>query len=439
MNDLVPINVPAVPAPAEDFQLLSPVDDYGGQASPLRLKRFLTFLRKLWWVVLITLVLSLGAAAAWIGWRPPTFVSVGRMWETVKLNLPDGALFSEDLQNFLGTQAELLKSARLQQMTLEALSAMGTNTVPKDAEGKPLKVDIKVVQAPKSTVFNVVASSANQEYTRAYLDSLMEQYLKYKKDVRQQVSGGTMASISDQVQKLEREVKTAQDTYNEFQRTNNLAVLEEEGKVAGGYLARLKTQLSDFALEQRILLATEAAQSASGNTNAGVDLAEVMRGFTPGSAPAASPERQTALKELQMLTLQRERLGKYLRPKHPRMVKLQAQLDNAQKYVDLFRNQSRDQLAAAQQALKLKEQSVLASIKEWEEKVMQANARIAEAERLKQNVTRSQGIYDRLQALMQNVEVSKTSGSSLGARKLTRSNLAWFFICALRRSGDWPQ
>ena len=320
MNDLVPINVPAAPVPAEDFQLLGPADDYGGHASRLRVKRLLTFLRKLWWVPLITLVLSLGAAAACLWWRPPTFVSVGRMWETVKLNLPEGAMFSEDLQNFLGTQAELLKSARLQQMTLEALSAMGTNTVPKDAEGKPLKVDIKVVQAPKSTVFNVVASSATQEYTRTYLDSLMEQSLKYKKDVRQQVSGGTMASISDQVQKLEREVKTAQDTYNEFQRTNNLAVLEEEGKVAGGYLARLKTQLSDFALEQRILLATEAAQSASGNTNAGVDLAEVMRGFNPGSAPAASPERQTDLKELQMLTLQRERLGKDLRPKHPRMV-----------------------------------------------------------------------------------------------------------------------
>jgi capsular exopolysaccharide synthesis family protein len=408
MKDLVPINAPAVPVPADDFQLLGPVDDHADQASSLRLKRFLTFLRKLWWVLLITLMLSLGGAAAWIRWRPATFVSVGRMWETVKLTLPEGAMFSEDVQSFLGTQAELLKSGRLQLMTMEALSAKGTNAVPKDAEGKPLKVKIKIVPAPKSTVFDIVATSSDQEYARAYLDSLMDQYLRYKKDVRQQVSGGTMASISDQVQKLEREVKAAQDAYNEFQRTNNLAVLEEAAKVAGGYLARLNTQLSDFALEQRILQATEAAQAASGATNAGVDLADMMRGFEPGAAAAASPERQTALKEVQMLTLQRERLSKYLRPKHPKMVKLQAQLDNAQKYVDLFRNQSRDQLAAAQQALKLKEQSVLASVKEWEEKVTQADARIAEADRLKQNVTRSQGIYDRLQALMQNVEVSKS-------------------------------
>ncbi len=404
MKDLVPINSPAATVPAEDLQLLSPLEDYDAQASRLQIKRFLTFLRKLWWVPLITLLLGLGSAAACIRWTPPTFVSTGRMWETVKLNFREEAMFSEDIQNYLGTQAELLKSLRLQQMTLEVL---GTNVVT-NGEGKPLRVRIQVTQAPKSTVFDIVASSANQQYTQKYLDTLMQQYLNYKRDIRQQVSGGTKASISEQVQKFEREVKDAQEAYNDFQRTNNLAVLEEEGKVAGGYLARLKTQLSDFALEQSILQATEAAQAASGGTNEGMDLAEVMRGLTPGNTAAASPERQAALKEFQALTLQRERLSKYLKPKHPKMIKLQAQLDGAEKYVELFRNQSREQLAAARNALKLKEQSVRASIKEWEDKVTQANAHIAEAERLKQNVTRAQGIYDRLQALMQNLEVSKT-------------------------------
>ena len=413
MKDLVPINTPPAPAPAEEFQL-GPADSYGDQGSPLRVQRFLTFLRRLWWIPLTTVVLSLGAPAAWLEWGQPQFVSIGRMWETEKLHLAEGATFSEDIQNFLGTQAELLKSLRLQQMTLETLSARGSNAVPKDAEGKPLEVKIKVEQAPRSAVFAVVATSAKEEYTQAYLNALMEQYLRYKKDIRQQVSGGTMASISDQVLKLEREVSAAQDAYNDFQRTNNLAVLEEEAKVAGAYLARLNTELSDFALEQRILQDTEVAQAASGSTNAGVDLAEVMRGFEPGAAPAASPERQTALRELQALTLQRERLSKNLQPKHPKMVKLQAQIDSAQKYVDFFRNQSRDQLAASQQALKLKEQSVLASIKEWEQKVTQADARIAEADRLRQNVSRSQSIYDRLQTMMQNVEVGKTIGQMIG-------------------------
>jgi hypothetical protein len=43
----------------------------------------------------------LGAAAAFVLWKPPTFVSKARMLETVKLRLPEGSLFTEDVQNFL--------------------------------------------------------------------------------------------------------------------------------------------------------------------------------------------------------------------------------------------------------------------------------------------------------------------------------------------------
>jgi len=49
----------------------------------------------------------------------------------------------------------------------------------------------------------------------------------------------------------------------------------------------------------------------------------------------------------------------------------------------------REQLATDQQALKMKTDSVQGSIKEWEVKVVDANARIAQAERLKLNVSRT--------------------------------------------------
>src|SRR5580765_1754407 len=133
MNDLAPIPPPGHPfqsTGAQDFQFGTSPDEFGAPNSPLRIKRFLAFLRKLWWVPLITLILSLGAAAAYVSWQPPTYVSTGRMWETVKLRLPEGTLFSEDIQNFLGTQADLLKSTRLQEMSLASLKAASTNALP---------------------------------------------------------------------------------------------------------------------------------------------------------------------------------------------------------------------------------------------------------------------------------------------------------------------
>ena len=55
----------------------------------------------------------------------------------------------------------------------------------------------------------------------------------------------------------------------------------------------------------------------------------------------------------------------------------------------------------------MKTDNVMASIKEWEAKVVEANASIGEADRLKLNVERTQSVYDRLALLVQNVGISR--------------------------------
>jgi polysaccharide biosynthesis transport protein len=473
MRDLAPINPPPQPPAAQDSQFFGAPDEFADPASPIRIKRFLAFLLRLWWVPVLTLVLALAGAAAFIIWKPPTFISSGRMWETVKLNLPGGTMFSEDIQNFLGTQAELLKSARLQELTLASLRAASTNALPTEKDGRPLKVKIQIIQAPKSTVFDLLATSSDPAYATAYLNSLMNQYLEYKKSVRKEVSGGTLASISSQVLRLETELKSEQEALAAFQRTNNLAILQEEGTVSGGYLARLKTQLSDLQLEDRLLKSSAADQEKADSQNSKIteykritDLLETLskrrqelllqfapenswvvqindqiatneqlksklESENPGlasmkmagdysftlaqlatsdssSRSTATSDRLTANRELEGLKILRERLSKYLKPKHPKITKLDNEIDRAQKLLNVFRQQSQEQLAASRFALQLKVDNIQNSIKEWEGKVTEANARIAEAEHLKQNVGRSQALYDRLVTLLENVDISRS-------------------------------
>jgi len=184
--------------------------------------------------------------------------------------------------------------------------------------------------------------------------------------------------------------------------------LQEEGTIAGGYLSKLKTQLSDLNLETQLLKATAIEQDASLTaTNALPAMLDPLRGTESAASSPAGTERQTAFKELQLLKLQREKLSKYLRPKHPKIVKLDTDIERGQKLIDLFRTQSREQLTASQQGLKIRIESVQASIKDWETKVVEANGRIAEAERLKLNVARAQSVYDRLQMMVQNVDISR--------------------------------
>jgi succinoglycan biosynthesis transport protein ExoP len=410
MSDLLPVKQTSAGPPEQTFDSYEPVRDYGSPQSAVRLRRLLTFLRRYWWIPLCTATLGLSAGIAYVLWAPPVYVSEGRMWEAEKMRLPgESGGFAEDSQTYYGTQTELLQSSKLTDLTYENLRTVRTNAIPRDKEGRPLQVKVKVKQQPKSTILLLEASSANRDFTQAYLDSLMYVFQVYRKTVRQAVSGTTITSISEQIKRLESDLADSQKELNAFQKTNNIAVLQEEATITGGYLARLKTQLSDLQLEAKLLdAAVLERNSSSPDADAGTAyLLDSLHGG--GSSPAGSGgiERQSAFRDLDLLKAQRDKLSKVFRPKHPKIVKLDADIDRAQKLAAFYHKQSLDQLASAQEAVKMRTDKVLASIKEWEARVVEAKARIAEADRLRQNVTRNQGLYDRLLILLENVDISR--------------------------------
>ena len=295
----------------------------------------------------------------------------------------------------------------MRQLALTRLQSSRTNTVPLGDDKKPMNVKLQVAQTPKSTVFAIQAACSNPEFAQAFLNALTVEYVEYKKNIRKLVSGDTLASISDQVLRLEKDLKGDQEALTAFQRTNNLTILQQEGTIAGAYLARLKTQLSDLKLESQLLKASVLDQGwpATGNTNESVLLADLLR--NPNMTAPASPDHQSALREVELLKIERAKLSRFLRSKHPKIVRLDAGIDRAQKLVDIFHNQSREQLAAATDTVKMRIQGVESAITEWEPKAVAANGLIAEAEHLKANINRSQVLYDRLVGLLQSVDISR--------------------------------
>jgi capsular exopolysaccharide synthesis family protein len=401
-NQLIP-NPPDPGYPAYE-----PMDELPPARPRFQWSKFLTSLRRFWWVPALTLTLAVTAAVVHFFVMPPIFYSTGRMWETEKLQLPGGAAFTENAQNNLGTQSDLLRSERLRQLALARLQSDGL-TIPKDSDGEPLEADIRVLQSAKSSVFAVEVTSAHPGFTPVFLDALMNEYIEYKRNVRKIVSGGTLASISEQVLRLERDLKADQDALNDFQRTNNLGVLEEEGLVAGNYLARLKTQLADYQLEMKLLEATALEQRSATpalTTNAAAIAVSLRSPGGTGNTPADAQGLTTA-REIELLQLERERLGKFLRPKHPKIVKLDNDIQRAQQLMEIYRRQNLEQVATAREALKIRIASVESSIDEWEARVAAAKVRIASGERLRQNVSRNQALYDRLVSLLQNVDISR--------------------------------
>src|SRR5271170_988357 len=142
-----------LPVQRTEYQMAAPVEETAPRASSLRMRRFLAILARRWWVPVLTLTLSLCAAAEYVIRKPPVFVSSARMWETEKMRLPEGELFSEDMATFLGSQTELLQSAKLRELTLARLRADGAKSVAMGERDQPLPVTVRVWQAAKSSIF----------------------------------------------------------------------------------------------------------------------------------------------------------------------------------------------------------------------------------------------------------------------------------------------
>jgi len=377
-----------------------PVESLNTPTPSFRVSKFLSTLQKYWWIPVITLILCIGAGIGVFFMIPPTYVSKAALWETEKFRLPEGTGFTEDVQTALGTHVQLIKSSRMSQLAFARLKSQGTNSIPHDKEGRPLQVKVTADVVEKASVIVVGVESSDPDYSRNYLNALVEEFLTYRKNVRKSVSGETLSSISDLVTKLERDLRVNQEAFNDFQKTNNLAVLQEESSTMGSYLTKLKLQISDLKLESDLIDASIADLEAAKRSNS-------ITTVSASSGNEVSSGQLTAIRDIQVLKLEQDRLKKKLRPQHPKMIKLANDIERAQKTIDVLRNQNLDQLTIAKQSLQKKISSVQTAIKEWDVKVTEATARVAEAERLKTGVSQAQTLYNRFAGLLQNVDASR--------------------------------
>jgi succinoglycan biosynthesis transport protein ExoP len=404
MNSLTPI-----PPRGPGFQLGAPMEINAAPPPPpkFRLKKFLFFLRKFWWIPVITLILAVGAAVTTFVLSPPEFVSVASLWQTERLQLPDGAAFAEDQDNFFGTMTAVFTSPKLADLALKRLSDTDTNFASLYRDGNAPDVNVTVSQATRGQVFYIQAISANPAFTPAYLNALVNSYLDYKRNVRKDVSGGTLASITTQISALQEEMKMDQDALDEYEQSNNLVVLQQESQVAGDYLAKLNTQLADYQLQNRLLdaVALEKNTTLLAGTNGANPLFEQIAGGGSGSSPVSSS--QDAYQQIASLKFQRAKLSKYLRPDHPKIVELDKQIAQAQNLLDLYSSENATNIVIARAALAIRMESVKEAITNWEAKVDFDSGRMAEAQKLQDKVTSNKSMLDRLSSLMENVNITQ--------------------------------
>ncbi|HCL92247.1 MAG TPA: hypothetical protein DIC50_05625, partial [Verrucomicrobia subdivision 3 bacterium] len=229
-----------------------------------RLSRFRNLLREKWWVLVLGAMAGAIIKIVLLWNAPPSYVSVGRMIVSMKLAIQPASLYSEELSNFLGTQAALMQCGVVVNRAHERVSAQ------KPEIGRHA-VALNVSVLPKTTIFVLQATGCDRDYTQAFLQACMDEYIALKKEMRSQTSDTTVAGLTEQVMRLEKDLRRAEAEMVQFQSTNSMMLTQEQGNSPAHYLTtlyqRLVTLKSEYALLQRLTLDQNLARrQAAGGT-----------------------------------------------------------------------------------------------------------------------------------------------------------------------------
>src|SRR5438132_156691 len=347
-----------------------------------RLHRYKALLMRRWWIPVLTVCLGLFVEAFLIYQMPPSYLSASKMMVAGKMNLPAGAIYSEETQNFYGTQIQLMQSAEVK----HGAEALVRSTHP---EVQPVPVEIIVLQKPRTSIFDLQAIGSAADYTQVYLNAVMQKYLDFKKGMREGRGHEVTTGITEQLIQVEKDLRNGEDEMLEFQKQNNIGFIQEEGNSAAAYLVRLNRDYAGLKTEYDLLNLLDLDQ----NLDRAQNKSEMNMGGQstedqgmPFSGVGPEGEYLKAKQAVQLLKAERDTLAKDLRPKHPKILKLNDEISKQEKLIDLFRADTVEKLETRRKSIGKQMENLQANIKEWEAKALDLSNRLAQFNRVKEKV-----------------------------------------------------
>ncbi len=368
-----------------------------------RLHRYKALLLRRWWIPVLTICLGLFVGAWMIYQAPNAFLSTSKMMVAGKLNLGQNAVYSEDTNNFYGTQIQLMESDEVR----KGAEALVRATHP---ELPASKVTVSVSQRPRTSIFELEAVGTTPDYTQAYLDAAMQKYLDVKKSMRADEGSHVTTAITEQLIQVEKDLRSGEDDMLEFQKENNIGLLQGEGNSAAAYLVKLNQENARLKTEYDLLSLLDLDQN--------LDRQQAKTKVAEGSSPAPNdtmpfadvgPEGEylKAKQAVQLLKAERDTLARDLRPKHPKIIKLNDEINKQGKLIELYRQDAVEKLETRRKSIGKQMENLHSNISEWEKKALDLSQRLAQFNRIKDKVDRQKTLYDRLTNSLKDVNVSQ--------------------------------
>lgn len=372
-----------------------------------RALRFRRVFATLWWIPFFTTAAGLAIAAYYIFQQQAVYVSSGRMMVSGRINLQQGAVFSEELANFFGTQIELMKSAEVRNRAMNRVATM-------EPQIQPVPATLAVSQKPQTSIFVLSTTGPEPQYTQKLLDAIMAEYIATKKEMRSTKSETTQTAIMEEISRVELEMRQNEQDLLNFQKENNVGYLEQEGNSAGAYLATVNRQLADLKTQYQLFDTLDIDEIIEKTQNDPTHAGDFAARLTdPDSQGLFGTEMQPedryleAKQQLTVLKAERDEFAKVLRPKHPHMVELAEKISQQETLIASLRQESLERFRNKRDSIKRQIDNLNGVTKEWDAKALSLSERLANYNRIKGSFERTKNLYDRLVNNLHEVDVTR--------------------------------
>ncbi len=350
-------------------------------------------LSRLWWVLILCLALGVGLQWFKVSQREPHYQSYAQMVIDGQVTIPEGARYQEVFLNFFGTQIKLMKSSQVRERAIKRVEALYPEILPASIR----QVDVAVMQSEDASAFDLVATGPEPKVTQYYLDALMHEFLAYKEERRTMTTESFYNTVMQKVVEKQLEIEELEEKKLQFQQTNNIVFITEQGNNAGAYLAELNNRRAELRTEIRIL---NTMGKSEGNS---------LDALTEDKLSSLDEEYEKAKRVVSQLRAERDEFAIYMKPAHPKIRKLNQEIERHENLLSIYRRQTLGQLEDRRRKLQAELVNLNEIIAEWETRALKYSALLAEFERLNSRLESAKAVHDRLLASIESVDITQNT------------------------------
>jgi capsular exopolysaccharide synthesis family protein len=364
------------------------------------------FLKRYWWIFLLTVAAGVGLRAYHEYERVPVYQSGAQMILRGRMIVPQGASYVDELSNFYATTEALLQGHEVGARAQEIVQALHP-----DFKYAP-PVAISADQMNGANIISLAAVSTDKLYTQYYLDAVMQAYLNFKQEERQETMDYYSNQMMDKVETYQKQMDEDEKAIVAFETEHNMISVQEQSEEAGKREAELESNLATEQAQLRLLETAGLDEYIAGQDVESVD--HWLLG--PDGIQTPDPDYLRAKVELQKLNAQKDSYAEVLRPAHPKMLALEDAIANVENELQVQRREIVEQLRDHRSAMEAEVAHLKDDILDAQKRALEFSELAAEFSQLQQQLDIATKTHDQLLTEVRAIDVQ--SGMDEGMLKV---------------------